>query len=70
MKKIIDIEGMHCGHCSSSVKKALEKLEGVSATVSHETKSAIIEMSVEHSDGVLKKSITDAGFEAISIRTE
>ena len=38
MEITIKIEGMQCGHCSSRVKAALEKVEGVSsAEVSHET---------------------------------
>ena len=43
MEITIKIEGMQCGHCSSRVKAALEKVEGVSsAEVSHET-GALIE---------------------------
>ena len=38
MEITMKIEGMQCGHCSSRVKAALEKVEGVSsAEVSHET---------------------------------
>ena len=32
-EKIIKIEGMACGHCSARVEKALNAIDGVSATV-------------------------------------
>lgn len=43
MEITLKIEGMQCGHCSSRVKAALEKVAGVaSAEVSHETGTAVI----------------------------
>ena len=37
MEKTMKIEGMMCGHCEATVKKALEALDGVDhADVSHE----------------------------------
>ena len=68
MTKTIDIEGMKCGHCSSSVKKALEAVEGVvSAEVSHESGKAVVELSAEVSDEVLAKAVTDEDFTVKSI---
>ena len=56
------IEGMQCSHCSSRVKAALEKLEGVaSAEVSHETGTAVIRG--ENLDAAaLKTAVEDQGF--------
>ena len=63
MTKTIDIEGMKCGHCSAAVKKALEKIEGVtSAEVSHETGKAVVELTCDVSDAVLTKAVTDEDF--------
>ena len=45
MTKTLKIEGMMCGHCEMTVKKALEKLEGVSsAEVSHEKGEAVVKL--------------------------
>jgi len=68
LKKKIAIEGMSCGHCSGRVTKALKELEGVlEATVDLKDKSALIEMTKEISDQVLRDTIDDAGYDVIAI---
>lgn len=68
MTKTIHIEGMMCGHCEKAVKKALETLEGVtSAEASHEKKTAVVELSAEVADEVLKKAVEDAEYEVTGI---
>ena len=58
MEKTITIEGMMCGHCEAAVKKALEELPQVSeAVVSHETGTAVVTLSEEVADDVLKKTV-------------
>ena len=58
MKKTMKIEGMICSHCEASVKKALEAIDGVeSAEVSHEAGTAIVTMSKEVSNDVLKSAV-------------
>lgn len=58
MKKTMKIEGMMCSHCEASVKKALEAIDGVeSAEVSHEAGTAIVTMSQEVSNDVLKNAV-------------
>ena len=42
MKKTIKIEGMMCSHCTGRVDKALNALDGVTATVSLEDKAAYV----------------------------
>ena len=60
MKKTMKIEGMMCGHCEATVKKALEGLDGVaSAEVSHEAGTAVVELSADVADDVLKKTVED-----------
>ena len=67
MKKVIIIEGMMCQNCVKHVKKALEKLEGVSSVkVSLEDKSAEVEGAAE--DEALREAIAEAGYEAAEIR--
>ena len=63
MEKTMKIEGMMCPHCEATVKKVLEALDGVeSAEVSHEKGSAVLTMSKNVEDSVLKKAVEDAGY--------
>lgn len=64
MTKVISIEGMMCNHCTGTVQKALEAVEGVKAvTMSLEQKNATVELASDVSDDVLAKAVTDAGYE-------
>ena len=66
MTRTIGINGMMCAHCEARMKKALEELEGVqSAACSHETNSAVLELSAEVSEDALRKAVTDAGYEYV-----
>lgn len=67
MTKVMKIEGMMCTHCSGRVEKALNALEGVSAVVNLEDKSATITLSAEVSDETLKQAVVDAGYEVVSL---
>ncbi len=67
MNKTMNIEGMSCGHCSARVEKALNAIDGVSATVNLEEKTASIALQKEVSDDVLRKAVEDAGYEVVSI---
>ena len=68
MEKTMKIEGMMCGHCEATVKKALEHVEGVSkAVVSHEKGNAVITLSADVSDDVLKKTVEDKDYTVISV---
>ena len=68
MTKTMKIEGMMCGHCEARVKKVLEALEGVdSAEVSHEAGTAVVTMSADVSDEVLKKTVEDQDYKVNSI---
>jgi len=68
MTKTMKIEGMMCGHCEATVKKALEAIEGVnSAEVSHEAGTAVVELSEEVQDEVLQKAVEDKDYKVLSI---
>ena len=68
MTKTMKIEGMMCGHCEATVKKALEAIDGVnSAEVSHEAGTAVVELSEGVQDEVLKKAVEDKDYKVISI---
>lgn len=68
MTKTMKIEGMMCGHCEATVKKALEAIDGVnSAEVSHEAGTAVVELSEEVQDEVLQKAVEDKDYKVLSI---
>lgn len=63
MEKTMKIEGMMCPHCEATVKKTFEAIDGVElAEVSHEKGSAVLTMSKNVEDSVLKKAVEDAGY--------
>ena len=68
MKETVKIEGMMCGHCEASVKKALEAVDGVeSAEVSHESGTAVVTLSHAVDDDVIRKAIEDKDYTFVSI---
>lgn len=69
MEKTMKIEGMMCGHCEASVKKALEALAEVeTAEVSHENGTAVVTLCAEISDEVLKKAVEDKDYKVLEIQ--
>ena len=69
MKKRMTIEGMMCGHCEARVKKCLEAIDGVEeAVVSHESKSAVVSMSSEVADDVLRQAVEAQDYKVVEIK--
>lgn len=63
MKQItLNVEGMSCGHCSARVEKALNAIEGVSAKVNLEAKTAAVTYPENVTVEALKAAVTDAGY--------
>ncbi len=63
MTKTMNIEGMMCPHCEGRVKKCLEAIEGVTeAVVSHESGTAVLTLSAEVSDELLKTTVENQGY--------
>lgn len=68
MEKTMKIEGMMCGHCEATVKKALEALDGVDhADVSHEQDQAVVTLKEDVADDVLKKAVEEKDYNVVSI---
>ena len=68
MTKTMKIDGMMCSHCEGRVKQSLEGLAQVSqAEVSHEKGTAVVTLTAEVSNDVLKKTVEDQGYNVISI---
>ena len=66
MEKTLKIEGMMCPHCEATVKKTLEAIDGVESVVaSHTAKNAVISLSKDVSDDVLKQAVEAQGYTVI-----
>ena len=67
-QKTLKIEGMMCGHCEATVKTALEEVPGVSqAQVSHEKGTAVVTLTAEVADEVLKTAVEAKDYKVIFI---
>ena len=63
MKKIIEVNGMHCGHCAAAVEQALQKLAGVKkARADHEANRAVLTLSGDVADEAIRAAVEGAGF--------
>lgn len=68
MKKTMKIEGMMCAHCEASVKKCLEAMPEVAAAdVSHESGTAVVELTVDVADDVLRKAVEAKDYKVAGI---
>lgn len=68
MNKTIRIEGMMCGHCEATVKKALEAIDGVvGAEVSHDNGTAVVLLKKDVPNDVLTKAVEDKDFKVTGI---
>ncbi len=70
LQKTLHIEGMSCAHCKAAVEKALNTLEGVDAEVDLDKKIARLTLSEPIDDALLKKTVTDAGYEVLSVTND
>lgn len=69
IEKIINIDGMMCGHCTASVEKVLKSLKDVTdVKVSLEEKNATITMNHKITDELITQKIKEAGYEVTSIK--
>ena len=69
MEKTMKIEGMMCGHCEATVKKALEALDGVSeAIVSHEKGTAIVKLNTDVPNDVLKGTVEEKDYKVTEVK--
>ena len=68
MTKTMKIEGMMCPHCEAHTKKALEALDGVeSAVASHTAGNAIVTLTKNVDDALLKAAVEGAGYTVLGI---
>ena len=69
MTKTMTINGMMCPHCEAHTVKALEAIDGVESVVaSHVDKNAIVTLTKDVDNEVLKKAVEEAGYEVVDIK--
>ncbi len=61
MDKSYKVEGMTCGGCVGSVKRAIERIEGVTADVTLEGGRVVVHG--EHEAKAIEQAVEDAGFD-------
>lgn len=66
-EKIIKIEGMHCDNCVNRVKRALNKIDGVSARVNLKKGEATVQLDRDVEDEVLIRAIENQDFQVNGI---
>ena len=67
--KVLEIEGMMCGHCEKMVKKALEKMPQINeAATDWKAGTAAVSMNEEVSEDEIRAVIEKAGYEYIGIQ--
>jgi len=64
-RETIRVEGMSCGHCVMTVKKAIESVEGVKeADVSLENKKAVVDYDEKKAKlEDIRNAVREAGYE-------
>ena len=68
MTKTMKINGMMCPHCEAHTVEALEAIDGVEkAVASHVEKNAVVTLSKDVDNAVLKEAVEKAGYEVVSI---
>ena len=70
MKKIMEINGMHCDKCRANAEKALNAIDGVTAKVNLAKKNAVISLKNDVSDDVLRSAVTALGFSVGEIKVK
>ena len=71
MKTTVRIEGMMCGHCEATVKKALEELPFVeNAEVSHETGTAVLTLSGALDEQSVKTAVEEKDYTFLGIEEQ
>jgi Cu+-exporting ATPase len=64
--RVVDLEigGMTCAACASRVERALNKVDGVTASVNYALESARVQVPVDLDDAQLIEAVEGAGYEA------
>lgn len=64
-KVTLKVKGMMCGHCSASIDKALNALDGVKAQADHVKGQVELELADDSMLDKIKSAIRDLDFEVV-----
>ena len=63
VKKIIDVTGMHCGHCEKAVEDAIKAIDGVSKVKADREKNTVtVTMKKDIDEKLLIEAVENEGF--------
>ncbi len=66
MEKTFKVEGMMCGHCEATVKKALEAIDTVAeAAADHTTGTVAVKLTADTPDELIIKAIEDNDYKVV-----
>ena len=69
MTKTLEVEGMMCEHCEARVQMALEAVDNVTLAVAdHNKGTAVVTLSAEVSDEVLKNAVEAQDYKVLGIK--
>jgi copper chaperone len=64
----LQVEGMDCGGCEDSIKKAVSQVEGVeNVSASHESGTVQVTFAGDADEGGVRTAIEDAGYEVVGV---
>ena len=66
----LELEGMTCAACAARIERALNKLDGVDATVNYATERAAVRYEDDIAVDDLFRAVEGAGYSASLTRTE
>ncbi len=65
--KVFKIDGMHCENCTNRVKRAINRIDGVSARLNLRKKEALVEYDREVDDAEIIKAIEALDYKVVSV---
>lgn len=66
---VIEVAGMMCGHCETSVRKALEKIDGIDqAQASFEEGTVVLTLSSSVDENLIREAVEDEDYEYKGIK--
>ncbi len=66
--RVIKIDGMHCENCTNRVKRAINRIDGVSAKLNLRKKEAVVDYEKEVEDSVIISAIEALDYKVVSVK--
>ncbi|MDC7292079.1 heavy-metal-associated domain-containing protein [Butyrivibrio sp. DSM 10294] len=65
--RVFKIDGMHCENCTNRVKRAINRIDGVSARLNLRKKEAIVQFEADLEDTVITSEIERLGYQVLQV---